>query len=365
MPPAAVVHELLAVVREQDDERRVGEAEPLELGEKRPEMEVVGGDLRVVEVPQVGQELGARRAPPRHQGVHHLEVADLRVLDPGCERRVLRRRRRVGVVRVDRMHVEEERTLPGTRPQMLKNGAVELVRKDVDGMPVQILDEMLVLVEIAPETELPGHVGVADHGAGLVAEAAEDPGQRRSLGREGVEPPVGAVDLGMEAGEEGRHGGARPGGLRIGGGEEGRLLGEGVNVGRGRPIVAVGAEVVGPQGVDEVDQDVGTAPDAFSRDFRPGRHRGHGRRLNPRLDEAQAAAGRPVGEGRQRDLHGPLRRRRDRQVQRFARPQVDLAAFTGSGPTGRDSQPGAVLGRCCAVLLRRQQGRGAQPASLA
>src|SRR5262249_23617876 len=60
----AVLHELLAMVGDDHDDRTVQDAIPLELLEQRPELVVPAADVAVVEPPEVGDLDGARRGGP-------------------------------------------------------------------------------------------------------------------------------------------------------------------------------------------------------------------------------------------------------------------------------------------------------------
>ena len=75
--------------------------------------------------------------------------------------------------------------------------------------------------------------------------------------RKPVLPTVGAVDGRPHPSEDRAHRGLGPGRLADRVLEQRRAIGEGVDSRGDRPRVAVAAQMVGTQGIDHVDQDVG------------------------------------------------------------------------------------------------------------
>ena len=224
---------------------------PAEEVEQLAEGRVVGGDLGVVEVQQVPEHLRRGRDLPLLDPAQEVHPGEALVLHAGGEALPEGERGSVGGVRLHGVEIEEEGRVPlPSRSQPAGGRGVDVGRRAV--LPRQ----QLVGLEPLAEAEAARHVAVGDEPRGAVPLLPQPLGQGDGLPGEDVPPAVDAVGAGQQAGEEGGGGGAGPGGLGHGVPEEGRLAGEGVDARRDRPRVAVAAEVVRPQGVHEIEDDV-------------------------------------------------------------------------------------------------------------
>jgi hypothetical protein len=159
-------------------------------------------------------------------------------------------------VRVRRVEIEEEGPLGISAVEPLPRAGAQLVRPDVVGRPGEILLQVQVGVESLPHPELRRDVAVREDAGRLVAGGAELLGEGVDLGREGVLGSLHAVLAGHQPGEDrgDRRTGPRRGGLRVE--EQRRAGGERVDPRRRRALVAVDAEMIRPQAVDQIDDDV-------------------------------------------------------------------------------------------------------------
>ncbi len=171
---------------------------------------------------------------------------------------------------------EEEEGLLGAQLQPLEDARVRLLAAALDAPDGPRVVAVLVVVgqEAVGEAEDRVHVDVRDEARCLVAVAPQQlrqggllqgqglldgEGQRAAGGalpRRPAHATVEAVHRRVEAGEEAREGGRGPGRLADRLLEDDALVGQRVEVGGGRARVAVGAEVVGPQGIDRNQEHV-------------------------------------------------------------------------------------------------------------
>ncbi len=253
MAHAPVLEELLTVVGGEQDQGVLVEAAALQLLHEQAELEVVERDLRVVEGRDLLDEGGGNRlsaAPSRGQV---LQPGDRGPLEgAGCRREAGPKPggRGVGGVGVDRVHVDEEPVVAAGLPQPAEELPVEAVGRS---------DQQAALPEALVDAEGLADPGVRVESVRAVSRRPQQLGESRGVGGQRVATILRAMGDRREAREERGDRGLRPG--RRGDGTEDRgLPGEGVDVGRDRLAVPVAAEMIDPERVDEVDEDVGPPP---------------------------------------------------------------------------------------------------------
>ncbi len=316
--PAAVLEELLAVIGDEDDHGVLQKPAPAEEVEQLAEGRVVGGDLGVIEVQEVPEHLRRGRDLSLFDPVQEVHPDEALVPHAGGEALPERERGSIGGVRLHGVEIEEEGSVPlPLGPQPAGGLGVDVGRRAV--FPRQ----ELVGLEPLAQAEAARHIAVGDEPGGLVPPLPQALRQGDGLPGEDVPPAVDAMGAGQQAGEDGGGGGAGPGGLGHGVPEEDRAAGEGVDAGRDRPGIAIAAEVVRPQGVDEIDDDV--ARPASRLEGGRSRFRRHGR----------------GGRGGRRPGGPALRARRGdgRPPQHEAAPRR-LARLPGHGGEGDPRRPG-------------------------
>ena len=247
-----MVLELFAVVGHEDDERTIVETALLELLDEAAELLVAVRDLAVV---LRDQTVAVERL---------LEVV-ARVLARvigGRVRLVLlveRRGRRVGDVRIHRVHVQEAREAAALL-EPAQAGVHDRARFDDLRGPVaravQACEEVESLVEVRPRGV---DDGVRDGGAGREPVCLHHLRQRDEAGIEAVAELDGAMTAGQQRRHQGGDGRLGPRCRRDRLVEDDGVLREGHELGRGVARISVGRGVIGAQRVHEVDDRDGRA----------------------------------------------------------------------------------------------------------
>ena len=245
------------------------------------------GDLGVVDIAQVRDLEGLQLAHVRPQGAGG---------SVGSEARAVRLRGVVGRVRIHRVHEHEEGVV-GTYPfKPLERLVDDPPHRNVDAGAREVLRQLLEVAETAAEPEGRSGNAVAGHAERPIADRAEDLGQVGNVAGQNVVSAASAVIVWIEAGQNA--GGRRPGP----GGLGHRVLEpngpgrEPVDVRGGRTVVAVAAESIGPERIDEEDEHVRElrfGPVGGALRFGSGwRRRGGGRGgVRPRVARAVQYAG--------------------------------------------------------------------------
>jgi hypothetical protein len=207
---AAVVEELLAVVRGHDDQRAVVETAALQHLEELAEFVGRVADGRVVLIHQAG-DVRARHARPKRQVLtagnrpHVPAVVDELSTRRAAEQRCLvGRGDAVRPVRVHRVQIQEEgasRTVVEPAPHAGQHFV------DV-GVGRRATEEVVEAVEALVIPGLARHVVVQRHSGGVPAASREHLGQGLELGGESRTGVLDAVPRGEQTGED--RGGARP-----------------------------------------------------------------------------------------------------------------------------------------------------------
>ena len=271
---------MLPVVGGDDDEGFPVATVPPECVEESAHFSAQVRDAAVVEIGEDAQL--ARGVAATHVELLPVEIAQPLGLDrahpPRQELLQVGLRGQVGHVGVHVVHeCEEGAFLVGPRQEALEGRVVRVWNVQAPGdASAQVvapgLDEFL---EALGEIDVGAHVRIAGGAPGRIAGVAQDLGQRRELAIE-VEPLLGrAMAYREDPGEERRmaRDGPRGGGVEVR--EADRLAGKGIQLRRGRPLVAIGREPVAAHGVEHDQEHV-----------RPG---GGGRIHQPRLgDDADA-----------------------------------------------------------------------------
>ena len=235
---AAMVPLLLAVIRGDDDERVVEEAARRQTVQQAADLGVDEGELRVVEGDDPGA-IGRRVMPgPCAADVVEAETDGAGIRGIGEARRE-GRGRAVGRVGVDVVQVEREGHA-GSLIDPLKRVPRHPICAPGPGRRDRVEGVARLEGEPVEEVEVVDDRLRAEHAA---REEARDE-RRPHGGREG------------RGGEDLPHRGERHGTAREGGGEAHPLGGELIQAGRSRSRVAVGAEMVGAQGVDRDEEEV-------------------------------------------------------------------------------------------------------------
>jgi hypothetical protein len=151
-------------------------------------------------------------------------------------------------------------------------------------------------LEPPPQAEVGRKLAVADEGGRAVPAIGQVLGERVELPGQGLGNLEHPVVQWEERGEDGRVGRQAEAGLGNGIPEDGAGAGQGVEVGRGLPGIAMAVHVVGPERIDEDNDDV----------WRLARLRAAGGRVaGPRSEEDQSGAYEPRGHQERRStVHG-------------------------------------------------------------
>jgi len=289
----SMLGELLAMVGSDDEGGLVGEAQPLDLAPVALQLVIDVGDRRVVERSQVGELFG------RGDQLLAIEVGECRPV--GGEHAVRRRslpesldvllRRSIGIVHAVGVQEEEEALFgrdAAQEGQAQAEGPLDVGVRDVGVIgPVG---------EAAAEAEPAGHPSPLAVPRGPEPSAGEELGEGRNGGGEDVSRWHDVVLAGVEPGENRHVRLQRAGVLRVSALEQHPARRQAIEEGAGGLGVAVGAEVIGAQGVDR------------NQDDAPGRRR------------------REAGDGWRC-------RRRDPRAARDAEQQSGQAAHTTGNPT--------------------------------
>jgi len=191
MLPAAVVEELLAMVRDEDDHGLVPEPALDEEIDQRAEGRIVGGDLGVVEILQTLPQLRGGGDLALAEELQDVHPGEARVLHAGGEALPEGGWGSVRGVRLHGMEIEEEGGV--LRPygvQPLGGAGVDVGRGAVPAPQQAEGLEPLI------QSEVVGHVGIGDEPRGAVPPLPQPLGQGDGLGGEGVPMPVDAVSTG-------------------------------------------------------------------------------------------------------------------------------------------------------------------------
>ena len=251
MAQPSAAEELLAVVRRDDDQRVVVETALLQRVEQPADARVGETDLLVVDA---FEELHLLRSEARPHVPQILDALAAAEPTDGFDRIPVLRMATVFVVRVEVVHEEKEGTLVFAeflqeRQRALRHPDGRHVRVPLGLVGVEYF-EALVEAVLGPDE------AVTHHARGGEPRLRQPLGQRLRRSGKRRQHEVETVTVRVLPREDRRHGGLGPWGRGIGAVEAHAAFGQLFEGRRGIARVAVGAQVVRAQGVDQDQQDV-------------------------------------------------------------------------------------------------------------